>query len=63
MLRRKAELQKEKAEEAASIMEALDERKKKLKETNKVEGMTDADKAKMLTQLETAYDAIDSAYK
>jgi len=63
MLRRKAELQKTKEEEAAGIMKALEERKKKLKETSKVESMTDADKAKMLTQLETAYDAIDAAMR
>lgn len=44
-------------------MKALEERKKKLKETSKVESMTDADKAKMLTQLETAYDAIDAAMR
>lgn len=62
MLRKKAELQKQKEEEEASILKQLEERKQKLKQTSKVEGMTDAEKAKMLNQLETAYEAIDAAY-
>lgn len=61
MLRRKKEIQKEKEEQTADIMKAIEERKEKLKETKQVEQMSEADKAAILTNLGKAYDAIDAA--
>lgn len=61
MLRRKKEIQKEKEEQTANIMAAIEERKEKLKQTRQVDQMSEADKAAILSNLGKAYDAIDAA--
>ena len=62
MKRRKEKAQEEQKLEAEHLRELIAEQKKKLKQQAEVAGMTDAEKAKLLGNLENQYKALDSAY-
>ena len=62
MLRRKREQQKEFDEEQAKVMARIEERREKIKQGNKDEGITEAQKEELMKNLSKQLESLTNAY-
>lgn len=62
MLRRKKQLQQELDEDAANLRARIEERQEKIKQGNKDEGLTEAQKDALLKNISNQLQSLDSAY-